>query len=120
MAAKSLTFTGEDVRITDLVTPQRPIVTDVEFVRCRILGPALLLLADVELVGSDFGSLDAPDSLIWTVPPWQTSQSGAISIDACVFRDCTFEGVAFACHQRAAYQLRRLIETSRGRSLRVG
>lgn len=89
-------YAGETVRLTDLVQPQHPVLTDFTFERCEILGPAVVHFQASDLVACTW---DAPndDALIWDIDPvTRPFAIGAIAAVTCVFRQCTFKGIGIA------------------------
>ena len=97
MTERYLAFHDEDVRLTDLVTPDDPELHDVHFERCRITGPAVMQPLHTQFVASDYGiGRDHLDAALWTVSPWTDVVVGSIVARNCVFRDCVFDGIAFA------------------------
>ncbi len=72
-----------------------PILSRAEFVGCTIIGPAVVVLMDSELVNCS--SLDDVDQLWW--PQNRGVESvpvGAVGLRHCTFTDCVFDQVGFA------------------------
>ena len=92
------------VRVSEM-TVNSAVIADYEFSNCRILGPAVLLMRDCQVVAARF---DAPDldSIFWEIPPSRQIIIGAIAVDRCMFSNCSFEGIGLAGND----ELRRAIE----------
>jgi hypothetical protein len=70
-------------------------VTGFTFVRCKIQGPAVVVLDDCVLRRNSLGG--TPSELLWIVDPTERpSIVGAIGLRECTFESCVFEGVGFA------------------------
>lgn len=86
---------GREVKLADLVTPDRPIIKDMTFLRCRLLGPALLAArAQVTFDGDVFilGEVQQ-GSVVWEVPP--TGEAfGVIHLFNVEIVDCELHCVA--------------------------
>jgi hypothetical protein len=88
------TFRNDVVRLADL-TVQGITVDGYEFVNCRIMGPAVVVLQDSSIVSCGW---DGPDvnSIFWEVPDTRPLVIGAIAVINCTFSNCRFEGVGVA------------------------
>lgn len=66
-----------------------------EFSNCRILGPAVLIPMNCQIVGCTF---DTPslDAIFWEIPRTRTLIVGAVAAIDCVFSGCTFDQVGVA------------------------
>jgi hypothetical protein len=87
-------FRNDPVRIADL-TVNRTTIEDYEFVNCRILGPAVLIIRDSTITAC---SWDAPglDSIFWEISPARLQVVGAVGVFRCLFSNCRFEGIGIA------------------------
>jgi hypothetical protein len=91
-------FSHERIRIADLPLEQNLFLRDKSFEDCVLAGPALLApFRDVTFDHCGFGG--DPESIVWTIPN-PKFVVGAIGIERCTFRRCTFEAVGLAHHQK--------------------
>lgn len=87
-------FRNDVVRIADL-TVSSPRIDGYEFANCRILGPAVMILAGSTIASCGW-SAPGLDAIFWEIPPGREYVVGAIEVANCVFSGCTFEGVGVA------------------------
>jgi hypothetical protein len=88
-AVADLSFQDTTVTIATLVPPDRPILKRARFVRCRILGPAVLVMPGTTITNC---SLDVGK---WHIPP-NVMPKGGILVQDSIFESCSFEGVGVA------------------------
>lgn len=91
-------YESKVVKLADLVTPERPLIANREFVGCRVEGPALLTPTDApfDLVSNRMGAPGlAPESIVWAMPP--TMQPfGTIVVNNVGFENCELAAVGLA------------------------
>jgi hypothetical protein len=84
--------------VTELVAPEHPVLTEFEFVRCQLLGPAVL--APLGSTGFSGCTFDSPggsfSTLFWEIAPGTTQVVGAIALQDCTFTECKFSGIGIA------------------------
>ncbi len=88
-------FRNQVVRIPDL-TVNTFVLERLEFLNCRILGPAVLVpqgRTSIVHCGWDAPSADA---LFWEIPPSRQLIVGAVAVVDCTFSLCTFTGIGLA------------------------
>lgn len=87
-------FRNDVIRMADL-TVSSPVIEGYEFTNCRIIGPAIVVLTDTDLLSCGW---NAPglDAIFWEISPGREYVVGAISVVRCVFSSCSFEGVGIA------------------------
>jgi hypothetical protein len=86
-------FQGEDVTLSRLAGVEATI-DGFRFQDCVILGPAVLVMQDVQLVDCDFGG--EPSELLWEISDERQRVMGAILVSDSVFEKCRFINVGFA------------------------
>jgi len=91
-------FENEDVRITDLVAPEHPVLSGFRFVNCHLFGPAVVFPSPPAFVGCTF---EAPgndfSTMFWEVETGPGRQIvGAIALHDCTFEGCQFSGIGIA------------------------
>jgi hypothetical protein len=102
-------FHDEDVTLTDLVSADNPVLEQMRFDRCRILGPTVLVPAGgTQLLYSNMGG--PLDAILWPRADPRFPISGAVVANGCVFDHCEFIGVGFALPPDQIAQLRGEIE----------
>ncbi len=84
-------YLQETVRLTDLVEPAHPVLTDFIFDRCEILGPAVVHMEGGEMSACAWSGTE--DGLLWDVPEDRSYAIGAMALVNCVFRRCEFRGI---------------------------
>ena len=104
----TLTHTNESVPIAMLVDHRSPVLSNRKFVKCRILGPAILAQAGpIELVGCGFDMLGGQaGSLVWEAPPTNEAY-GTILLKDVAFEECEFVGVGLAAPHNGRDELLR-------------
>jgi hypothetical protein len=96
-------FVDQTVRIADLATGNPPLVASLEFERCQILGPAVIIPLSCNFDGCGFGTPDgSSDSVLWHLPEGRTFMQGAIRVERCSFVETTFRRVGVALPPDAA------------------
>ncbi len=108
--AAAHSYRQQTLRITDLVTPEWPVLEDHEFHVCTLLGPAVLM------VGGRSGGIRSPviqvdasdaEALLWKIPPGQTEAIGCILAKNTLFQSCVFIGIGFTGSTRTLDMLRK-------------
>lgn len=88
-------FADQTIRIADLAESARTL-SALEFERCEIDGPAVILPSGCAFIRCSFGALtDDPRSLVWKISPDETKQ-GVVVFDRCSFTDCQFRRIGVA------------------------
>lgn len=88
----TLVVRNEAVRVVDLVEGiVPPILRGRAFVACRLVGPAVLLVAGRTVIAE----CGLPVEALWQLDAGRGYQGG-IGIEDCVLHGCTFEGVGLA------------------------
>jgi hypothetical protein len=87
-------FQDQNVRLTDLVDEMGNLV-NARFARCRIAGPAVIILNESILVGCRLGG-PSTDAVLWPIPAERVVVVGAMVVTSCHFEDCTFFNVGIA------------------------
>ena len=83
--------------MTELVAPEHPVLTEFQFLRCQLLGPAVLApLGSTEFSGCTFDSPGNFSTLFWEIAPGTTQVVGAIALQDCTFTECKFSGIGIA------------------------
>jgi len=81
----------EVIRIAEL-TVNSNTMQDLEFINCRIIGPAVLLaLGTTSLLHCALGG--PIESLFWEIPPERTHVIGGVAVVNCIFSNCRFEEI---------------------------
>lgn len=93
-------FRNTAIRVSDL-TVNSAVIEDYEFSNCRILGPAVALMRDCQVVSARFDgprvdAVDAIDAIFWEIPPTRGTIIGAVGFVRCIFSNCSFEGIGLA------------------------
>jgi len=85
------TFENEVVQIA-LLAGNDGVIRDTAFEGCHVKGPAVIAPRNTDFAHN---TLDAPDTdaLLWEVPPERKRIVGAILVEDCAFRGCTFSMV---------------------------
>lgn len=96
-------FEDQIVRITDLATDS-DVLERLEFERCTIIGPAVLIPVRSTFVDCSF--VGAPDVLIWEVPQERGSVLGAVRLEDCSFLACRFARIGLGLRPDASDQFR--------------
>jgi hypothetical protein len=101
-------FADADVRLTELVSPEHPVLTEFSFTRCHILGPAVVVPEGCSFVACTW---DVPgediSAMLWDVDPSRERLSGVIALYGCTFESCRMSGIGLA---GSASQLERFRE----------
>jgi hypothetical protein len=85
-------FLGATIILTDLVGIP-PVIRDVEFEDCRLIGPALIAaLGPLELSQSMLPT----GHFVWELPASEGEMVGLIGLDNCTIRRCSLEGIGLA------------------------
>lgn len=98
------TFADSVVRISDLVSSDG-MLSGCVFTRCRIDGPAVLVLRRGALVDCTLCG-PSSDAVLWEIPRYRPQVVGAILVADCTFDNCTFFNVGFAGSPDLIWQLR--------------
>jgi hypothetical protein len=86
-------YEDELIWLAELVD-QEGELTNTVFQRCRITGPAIIVVGDSVIKNCNLG---APlDHLLWRVPRERAPYVGGIVTKDCLFEACTFVNVGFA------------------------
>lgn len=86
-------FQGEEVTLSRLAGVEG-IIDQVRFKDCKILGPAVLVLQDVQLIDCDFGG--DPSEFLWEISDKRQRPMRVILVRDSVLEMCTFVNVGFA------------------------
>lgn len=91
MSPAASRYEGETVRLCEQTTDSLEL-RGLEFVRCRIVGPIVLVPMDCTFTDCSF---DTPslDALFWEIPLDRTFVVGAVAAVECTFTDCSFSQV---------------------------
>lgn len=106
MSGPKLVYSGETVRLTDLVLSDQPSIDGVTFEDCRIEGPAVMVFepySGTTLSDCDLGG--EPVGLFWHIPAERDYVIGGLFVRNCRFHRCTFHGVGMAGHDEFLNQL---------------
>jgi hypothetical protein len=76
------------------------------FAACVIQGPAVIYPNRCQFYSPTFRSPEGLDSILWDIPVEKTTIVGAILVEDCIFRDCTFENVGVAAPAEMAAAIR--------------
>lgn len=89
-------FEHMKVRLSSLIDADDPVIRDVTFFDCTILGPAVIApTGSGQITHSSFDS--EPNGLFWTTADvWPLKPSGVIIALNCTFDYCKFVGVGIA------------------------
>ena len=87
-------YQDQELRLSDLVSHNSPVIEGGRFVRCRLIGPAVLLPLGTKFYRCGLGG--PPDQVFWERTQDRRQSGGAIVAKACLFEDCTFVGVGYA------------------------
>ncbi len=87
-------YQDQELRLSDLVTHHSPVIEGGRFVRCRLIGPAVLLPLGTNFYRCGLGG--PPDQVFWERTQDRRQPGGAIVTKACLFEDCTFVEVGYA------------------------
>ena len=90
-------FADSDVRLTELVSPEHPVLTEFSFVRCHVLGPAIVVPSGCSFVSCRW-EVPGEDvsAMLWEVDPSRERLSGAIALHGCTFESCRLSGIGIA------------------------
>lgn len=81
---------GRSLYIFDL-RRQNWMVRNKTFENCFVRGPAVVaVLASTDFVNCSFAEGGDRNSLVWPVAPGRADHIGAIGLQGCIFRNCTF------------------------------
>ncbi len=98
-------FRNEVIRIAEL-TVTTMVLERLEFLGCRILGPAVLVpQGETSFMHSGWDSPTA-DAIFWEIPPTRPVIIGAVAVVDCTFSNCTFSMIGLA----GPPELRRMLE----------
>ena len=104
------TYVGQTIRLTDLVTHSDPFIRRCEFLRCNLLGPAVLFLSGSGRISEPVVVVaDSVEEAIWEVAPHRAIVVGCIAVEDSSFLECRFEGIGFAGSQAAMDEIRRAV-----------
>jgi hypothetical protein len=84
-------FEEQEIRIVDLVGPDHPILHRARFVRCRIVGPCVLIPINSHF---EFDSYPT-NAVLWELPAGN-QPTGGVGAESCLFDHCTFVEVGLA------------------------
>lgn len=88
-------FRNQVIRISEL-TVNTIVLERLEFLNCRILGPAVLVpQGQTSIVHCGWEAPNA-DAIFWEIPPVRTVIIGAVAVVDCIFSSCTFSMVGLA------------------------
>ncbi len=96
-------YEDQTVRIADLAADALAL-EGLEFERCEIVGPAVIIPSGCMFVRCSYGVLDDdPGTLLWPLP--SPIMQGAVLLQGCSFTDCGFRrvGLALAPEDVAAF-----------------
>ncbi len=94
-------FEDEDVRLVDLVSAEWPVIWGSTFKRCRLYGPAVVTLDDIDAMESSLVMNLTQEEGQWKVPQL-SKKVGMIHMRSCRFEQCEFYGVGIAETDRFA------------------
>lgn len=97
---------GKILRLPDLVTLDRPVLSDQHFRGQLIVGPGLLYPFDSTFDGCEW-TVDF-DSAFWPIAPGRDRVVGAVFVERCTFVDCVFNGVGIAAPEGERDRYRQL------------
>lgn len=81
---------GKSLYLSDL-TRQNWIVRNRTFENCFIRGPAVVaVMVGTDFINCSFAEGGDQKSLVWPVGPGRADHVGAIGLEGCIFRNCTF------------------------------
>jgi hypothetical protein len=80
------------IRITDLVTPDDPVVKARTLERCRLIGPAVIAFTGAGVLSG--GRFDGDVASTFIEVPDGSRVIGVIGFHDCVLRDCRFHNIA--------------------------
>lgn len=100
------TFSKMTVRIGALVEPTAPVIRDIRFTECTILGPAIIAPAGAGQITNS--SFDAdPTGLFWVAADDRSQKpSGVIVAINCIFDHCRFVGIGIAASRENLAKMR--------------
>ena len=101
------TYRNMLLRLADL-TVNADVLEDVTFENCRIVGPAVLVPMNSEIVNC--GWIGDIDALVWEIPHGRDLIIGAVGAMRCRFYACTFDRVGIALKPEAAEHFRDMVE----------
>lgn len=89
-------YADQTIRIADLAENAR-VLSELEFERCEIEGPAVVVPSGSAFVRCSFGALnDDPESIVLRLSPEEGVKQGVIPLDRCSFTDCQFRKIGVA------------------------
>jgi hypothetical protein len=90
-------YEDSSLRVTELVTPQHPVLVEFTFVRCRLLGPAVLMPMGCSFVSCEWDSPGGDwSTLFWELRADARIVVGAIALHGCTFERCRFSEIGIA------------------------
>jgi hypothetical protein len=102
--SSATTYEDSVVRISELVSSDG-VLSGCVFNRCRIDGPAVLVLRGGSMVDCDLGG-PTSDAVLWEVPRYRPRVVGVILAEDCTFEKCAFSNVGIAGPPDLIWQLR--------------
>jgi hypothetical protein len=103
-------FRNEVLRIADLTVTSTEL-EDLTFSNCRILGPAVLVPRETQLVECTWETPDL-DAMFWEIEPDRKLALGAVGVSRCTFSKCAFVGIGIAGPREMLEVLRAGLEPS--------
>jgi hypothetical protein len=89
-------YADQTIRIADLAENVR-VLSELEFERCEIEGPTVIMPSGCSFVRCSFGVLnDDRASLVWRLSPEMPVMQGVVILDRCSFTDCQFRRIGVA------------------------
>ncbi len=105
-------YHDEDLRLIDLAGEDY-MIRDTVFIGCTLKGPAVIVpIGDLGLYFNTFTSKG--ETFLWTIPEDQERVVGAIGVEDCFFRGCTFDYVGIASREHVLDAIRESMEGDRG------
>jgi hypothetical protein len=103
------TFEDQTVRIAEVAADTDAIVK-MEFERCTILGPAVLIPSGSRFFRCSFAG--TPEDLIWDIDPNRDEALGGIWLENCSFTECAFVRIGFGFVPERAQEFREALGES--------
>jgi hypothetical protein len=100
---------GGEVWLPELARDRDGVILEHKFVQCRILGPAVVHLADSCAFVSVNQSFNTPEQALWPTLKQSGYLVGILGLIACWFEACTFDDIAFIGNEVERKRLRDLI-----------
>ena len=85
-------FEDSSLRVTELVSPEHPVLVEFTFVRCQILGPAVLVPMGCSFVSCAW---DSPGG-DWSTLFWDLGEEARVVVGAIALHGCRFENSRFS------------------------